>query len=168
MFPAARIGDPITHDLLVPSGVIIPSMAPPTGGPVLIEGLPAAYVTCMTACTGVISLGIAHPPIPGPQPPIVKGSLTVQVYNLPAARWMPSGDVSACGVFLGDPKLAAMRTVLIGDVGTANPGSPSVGGQGATASGAANPVPPAQAFQNAAESGAPLVCKGPCEACGHI
>ncbi len=150
MFPAARIGDPVTHDMLVPSGVIIPSLAPPTGGPVLIEGLPAAYVTCMTACTGVISVGIAHPPIPGPQPPIVKGSLTVHIYNLPAARWMPSLDVSACGVFLGDPKLAAMRTVLIGDVGTANPG------------------PAATAFHNAAASGAALVCKGPCEACGQI
>lgn len=150
MFPAARIGDPVTHDMLVPSGVIIPSLAPPTGGPVLIEGLPAAYVTCMTACTGVISVGIAHPPIPGPQPPIVKGSLTVHIYNLPAARWMPSLDVSACGVFLGDPKLAAMRTVLIGDVGTANPG------------------PASMAFHNAAASGAALVCKGPCEACGHI
>jgi uncharacterized Zn-binding protein involved in type VI secretion len=150
MFPAARIGDPVTHDMLVPSGVIIPAMTPPTGGPVLIEGLPAAYVTCMTACSGAISLGIAHPPIPGPQPPIVKGSLTVHIYNLPAARWMPSLDVSACGVFLGDPKLAAMRTVLIGDVGTANPGTP------------------AAAFQKAAESGAALVCKGPCEACGQL
>jgi len=152
MFPAARLTDPVTHDMLVPSGVIGPPMTPPTGGPVIIEGLPAAYVTCTTVCTGVISGGIVHTPIPGPQPPIIKGSLTVHIYNLPAARWTPSGDLSVCGVFLGDPKLAAMRTTLIGDVG----------------SGSANAGTPAMAFAKAAESGAPLVCKGPCEACGQM
>jgi uncharacterized Zn-binding protein involved in type VI secretion len=114
MFPAARIGDPITHDMTVPCGVI----APPVGGPpptVMIEGMPAAYVTCVCACTGVISAGIAHPP-PPPTPPllIVKGSMTVLINGMPAARWSPALDVGACGVFLGDPKMAAMRTVLIG------------------------------------------------------
>ena len=152
MFPAARIGDPITHDMLVPSGVIGPSMAPPSGGPVLIEAMPAAHVTCTTVCSGAVSAGVAHPPVPGPQPPIVKGSLNVLIYNMPAARWAPSGDVSACGVFLGDPKLTATRTVLIGDVGA----------------GSANAASPAAAFVNAAKSGAALVCKGPCKACGQI
>jgi uncharacterized Zn-binding protein involved in type VI secretion len=113
MFPAARIGDPITHDLLVPSGVIGPPMTPPTGGPVIIEGLPAAFVTCTVVCTGAISVGLAHPPPPIP-PPIVKGSLTVLIYTFPAARWVMSGDMGACSVQLGDPKLIPTRTVLIG------------------------------------------------------
>ncbi len=68
-------------------------------------------------------MGPMHPPIPGPQPPIVKGSMTVLIHNMPAARWVPSLDVSGCGVFLGDPKLAAVRTVLIGDVGMGAVGS---------------------------------------------
>jgi uncharacterized Zn-binding protein involved in type VI secretion len=116
MFPAARIADPITHDMLVPCGVIGPPLVPPTGGPVIIEGLPAAYVTCTVLCTGVITGGIVHPPVPPPlpPPPIVKGSMTVFIYNMPAARWVMSGDFGACGVFLGDPKLIAMRRVLIG------------------------------------------------------
>ncbi len=112
MFPAARVGDPITHDLVAPCGVIAPA---PTGpAKVLIEFLPAAHVGCLTPCTGVITGGIVHPPIPGPQPPIVKGSATVQINFMPAARWAPSGDLSACGVFLGMPAAAAARTVIIG------------------------------------------------------
>ena len=113
MFPAARIGDPITHDLTVPSGVIGPPLG---GGPptVMIEGMPAAFVTCTVVCTGVISAGIVHPPPPPPPPPIVKGSATVMINFMPAARWSPSPDIGACGVFLGDPKLAATRTVFIG------------------------------------------------------
>jgi len=115
MFPAARKGDPITHDLVVPSGVIGPPLSGPCPmGPVLIEGLPAAHVGCTAICTGVISAGIVHPPPPGPPLPIVKGSLTVLIHGMPAARWAPSGDVAGCGVFLGDPKLVGTRTVLIG------------------------------------------------------
>jgi uncharacterized Zn-binding protein involved in type VI secretion len=119
MFPAARKGDPVTHDMLIPSGVIGPPLTGPcpTGGPVLIEFLPAAHVTCLAICTGMTSLGPAHPPPVPPAPPgfpIVKGSMTVLIHNFPAARWTPSGDLAACGVFLGLPSLAAMRTVLIG------------------------------------------------------
>lgn len=118
MFPAARKGDPITHDLLVPSGVIGPPMTGPCPqGMVLIEGLPAAHVSCMAVCTGAITGGVAHPPVPPPLPPgvpIVTGSTSVLIHGMPAARWSPSPDVSACGAFLGDPKLAATRTVLIG------------------------------------------------------
>lgn len=113
MFPAARIGDTITHDQTVPCGAI----GPPMGGPpptVLIEGMPAAFVTCTVACTGAISLGLVHPPPPGPPPPLTSGSATVLINNMPAVRWFPSPDVGPCGVFLGDPKLAATRTVLIG------------------------------------------------------
>lgn len=120
MFPAARIGDPITHDMLIPCGVIGPGLPVPCplcgAAPVLIEGLPAAHVGCSCVCTGAISGGIAHPPVPppAPPPPIIMGSMTVLIHGLPAARWTPAVDMGACGVFLGDPKLAAMRTVLIG------------------------------------------------------
>jgi uncharacterized Zn-binding protein involved in type VI secretion len=127
MFPAARIADPITHDMLVPSGMIGPAAPAPcpmcAAMPVMIEGLPAAHVMCTCICSGAITGGVAHPPIPGPQPPIIKGSLTVMIHGMPAARWAPSLDVSGCGVFLGDPKLAALRTVLIGDVGMGAAGS---------------------------------------------
>ncbi|HEX4128601.1 MAG TPA: hypothetical protein VHZ24_01075 [Pirellulales bacterium] len=114
MFPAARIGDPITHDLTVPCGVIAPPVNGPAPNPVMIEMMPAAYVTCQAVCSGVIAAGLAHPPVPGPQPPIVKGSTTVMINFQWAARWAPSGDVAGCGVFLGMPPLAATRTVLIG------------------------------------------------------
>ncbi len=120
MFPAARKGDPITHDMLVPSGIIgIPATGPcppPVMGPVLIEGLPAAHVGCIAICTGVITGGIVHPPVPVHPfgTPIIKGSLTVMIHGMPAARWSPAPDLAACGVFLGDPKLAATRRVLIG------------------------------------------------------
>src|SRR2546427_1170374 len=85
MFPAARKGDPITHDMLVPCGVIGPPISGPCPGfgPVIIEGLPAAHVLCTVICTGVISAGIIHPPLPVP-PPIVKGSMTVFIHGMPA------------------------------------------------------------------------------------
>lgn len=121
MFPAARLADPITHDMLVPCGVIGPSAPVPcpqcAAAPVIIEGMPAAHVLCSVVCSGAISAGIVHPPLPippAPPPPIVKGSATVFIHGMPAARWVPSMDMAACGAFLGDPKLAAMRTVLIG------------------------------------------------------
>ncbi|MFO0961197.1 MAG: hypothetical protein U0800_27770 [Isosphaeraceae bacterium] len=123
MFPAARIGDPITHDMLVPCGVIGPGVPVPcpmcAAMPVIIEGMPAAHVTCSCVCTGVVTGGIVHPPPPPPipPPPIVKGSLTVMIHGLPAARWAPAPDLGACGVFLGNPALAAIRTVKIGDIG---------------------------------------------------
>ncbi len=124
MYPAARIGDPITHDQLIPCGVIGPSAPVPCplcgAMPVIIEMLPAAHVGCTCICTGVITGGIIHPPPPPPvpPPPIVKGSLTVFIHGMPAARWVPSLDIGACAVFLGDAKLLPMRTVLIGDVGS--------------------------------------------------
>lgn len=117
MFPAARKGDPITHDLLAPAGLI----GPPVTGmcpmpPVMIEVLPAAHVGCIAICTGVISVGMVHPPMPVPPfgTPIIKGSVTVLIHSMPAARWAPSGDLAACGVFLGMPPLIATRTTLIG------------------------------------------------------
>jgi uncharacterized Zn-binding protein involved in type VI secretion len=124
-FPAARKGDPITHDMLIPCGVIGPPMTgpcPPPMNPVMIEGLPAAHVNCTVVCTGAITGGVAHPPPPPPIiPPIVKGSMTVLIHNMPAARWVMSGDMGACTVQLGDAKLMGMRTTLIGDVGMGSP-----------------------------------------------
>lgn len=124
MFPAARKGDPVTHDMLVPSGVIgLPPSGPcPPGvtGPVMIEFLPAAHVGCAVVCSGVITGGIAHPPIVPPPPVgppnlIVKGSMTVMIHSMPAARWVPSGDMTVlCGVFLGLTALVPTRRVLIG------------------------------------------------------
>jgi uncharacterized Zn-binding protein involved in type VI secretion len=113
MFPAARIGDPVTHDLVAPAGIIGPPLAPPSGGPVLIEGQPAATAGCTVICSGALSVGVAHPPPPLPAP-ITAGSGTVLIQGKPAARWAPAPDVGACGVFLGDPKQAATRKVLIG------------------------------------------------------
>jgi len=115
MFAAARWGDPATHDMSVPSGTIVPpTSGPMPGGMVMIEGMPAAYATCGVACTGVISGGLMHPPPPGPPLPVVKGSATVLVNKMPAARWFPSGDLAACGVFLGLPAMLGTRRVFIG------------------------------------------------------
>jgi uncharacterized Zn-binding protein involved in type VI secretion len=126
MFPAARKGDPVSHDLIVPSGVIGPPITGPCAppfSPVMIEFLPAAHVNCTVVCSGATSFGLIHPPPvpPAPPPPIVIGSPTVLIHGQPAARWM--SDTSACGVLLGDIKLVATRTVWIGDFGLgAGPG----------------------------------------------
>ena len=111
--PAARIVDPVTHDMVVPSGVIAPMPSPSM---VFIEGLPAARVGDIAVCSGVVSGGIVHPPVPAPPfgTPISVGSTSVMIDFRPAARWAPSMDVAGCGVFLGDPKLAATRKVIIG------------------------------------------------------
>lgn len=117
MFPPARIGDPITHDKLVPCGLI----GPPAPGPpcmVIIEGLPAARLGDFVTCTGALSVGLAHPPQAGPPPsvppsvPIIAGSAVVMIGGTPAPRWVV--DTGACGVFLGDEKMLASRKVLIG------------------------------------------------------
>ena len=110
MFAAARVGDPLTHDMLVPCGTIAIPAGPPT---TIIENMPAATVGCMCACTGGIMMGSVHPPPPLPVP-IANGSSSVFINYMPAARWAPSGDAAGCGVFLGDPKAAASRQTFIG------------------------------------------------------
>ena len=112
MFEPARIGDPITHDMLVPSGAIGPPLGLPMPS-VVIEGQPAANAACTVLCTSVTSAGPAHPPTPLPVP-IVKGSATVLICGAPAVRWSPGPDFGPCGAFIGDPKLAFLRTVKIG------------------------------------------------------
>jgi uncharacterized Zn-binding protein involved in type VI secretion len=134
MFPAARVTDPITHDNNVPSGIISGPGVPT----VLIEFLPAAVMGNQVACTGVISGGIAHPPMPPlPNPPIILGCPTVMIGGMPAARWIVS--ITACGAFLGLLPLMATRTVFIGDIGGAGGG-----GGGGGAAGAGPGGPPAQ------------------------
>lgn len=118
--PAARKGDPVTHDMVVPAGVIGPPVTGPCPmAPVIIEFLPAAHVMCNAICSGATSGGPVHPPMgtppATPPDPIVTGSMTVFIHGMPAARWAPSGDVTVCGAFLGLPALAAERTVIIGD-----------------------------------------------------
>lgn len=119
MFPGARILDPVTHDMLVPSGMI----AVPAPGPVnvLTENMPAAKVGDFVQCTGMTAAGPAHPPLLGAPPamlppppfaPISKGSMTVLINNKPAGRWVV--DMAGCGTFLGDPKMIPMRKTLIG------------------------------------------------------
>ena len=111
--PAARIGDPLTHDSLTPCGAITPMPSPSM---VIIEGLPAARVGDIAACTGVTAAGPIHPPVPTPPfgTPIALGSMTVMIDFRPAARWIPSMDVAGCGVFLGNPTMIAMRKTIIG------------------------------------------------------
>jgi uncharacterized Zn-binding protein involved in type VI secretion len=117
MLPAARIGDTITHDKLVPSGVIGPPM-PGATLTVIIEGMPAACLGDFVTCTGMTTPGPMHPPQAGPPPaippsmPIAAGSATVLIGGRPAARWIM--DTGGCGVFLGDPKLLVTRKVMLG------------------------------------------------------
>lgn len=93
--PAARIGD--MHVCPMVTG-IVPHVGgpilPPGGIPTLIGGIPAARATDMCICVG-------------PPDVIVKGSATVMIGKMPAARM---GDFTAHGgtIVLGLP------TVLIG------------------------------------------------------
>ncbi len=139
-FMAARVGDQTAH-----FGTIGPYV---TGISCLVNigGQPAATATNPHIC----------PMFDGPKPHvggvISKGSTTVKIGFLPAARVM---DPIQCP---GPPGVITMGapTVYIGDVG---------GGAGG---GAGDPSPVAAAFCKAAESGAALVCKGPCAACGQV
>jgi lysine-specific metallo-endopeptidase family protein len=70
-------------------------------------------MACAVVCAGTLTAGVAHPPPPVP-PLIVVGAGTVFIHGKFAARWSPAPDLAACGVFLGDPKLSATRTVFIG------------------------------------------------------
>ena len=154
--PAARLTD--MHVCPMVTGIV-----PHVGGPILpvcaptvLTGkLPQARVTDMLTCVG-------------PPDVIVKGSATVFVSGLPAARMLDStahGGVIMLGCF----------TVLIGDSasGGGSPGAGKLAGysppppampnaSGALASAAALSSPKAQAatLRTAAQSGAPF-----CERC---
>jgi len=119
---------------------MVTGVVPHVGGPILPPGCPTVLVGMLPAAR-VSDMATCV----GPPDVIAMGSFTVLIGNMPAARL---GDMTAHGgsIILGLP------TVMIGDAG----------------SGGANPGPALAAFQNAAASGAPLVCKGPCPACGHM
>jgi uncharacterized Zn-binding protein involved in type VI secretion len=108
MPPAARVGDMHTCPMVTPGTPPIPHVGGPilpVGCPtVLIGGMPAARQTDMAVCVG-------------PPDMIAKGSLTVKIGFLPAARL---GDPTAHGgvIVVGFP------TVMIGDAGS----SPAQGG----------------------------------------
>jgi uncharacterized Zn-binding protein involved in type VI secretion len=84
----------------------------------------------------------------GPTDVIAKGSPTVIVGNQMQAR---IGDSTVRGGVI----VSGCPTVLVGEVGMGRSVTVDVGG-------------PVGAFKNAAQSGTPLVCKGPCQACGTI
>jgi uncharacterized Zn-binding protein involved in type VI secretion len=168
--PAARDSDMHTCPMVTPGTPPIPHVGGPilpTGCPtVLIGYLPAARVSDMAVCVG-------------PPDVIAKGSMSVVIGSLPAAR---VGDQTAHGGVI----VAGELTVMIGDSGSGSGGAGGAGASGsssattravggpgpgmatdfATAFTLAGPV--AEAFTNAAQSGAALVCKGPCPACGHL
>lgn len=128
--PAARVTDLHTCPLVSPGPV------PHVGGPilptcsinVLTGGLPQARVTDKALCVGPVDM-------------IVKGSASVLVNNLPAAR---IGDTTTHGGVI----VTGCPTVLIGD---------AMGGAGFFgASGAAPPVDK-PCMKAAAEEGSPFV-----------
>jgi uncharacterized Zn-binding protein involved in type VI secretion len=98
MPPAARITDMHTCPMQTPGIPPIPHVGgpilPPCAPTVIIGGLPAARVTDLCTCVG-------------PPDVIVKGSVTVMINFLPAARL---GDMTAHGgvIVIGCP------TVMIG------------------------------------------------------
>ena len=98
MPPAARVTDMHTCPMQTPGLPPIPHVGgpllPPGVPTVLINSLPAAVVGTMATCVG-------------PPDSVVKGSATVMIANMPAAR---IGDTTAHGgsIVMGSP------TVMIG------------------------------------------------------
>lgn len=155
MPPAARITDIHTCPMVSPGPV------PHVGGPILPPGspmvligmLPAARVGDMAVCVG-------------PPDAIVKGSPTVMIGYMPAAR---IGDTTSHGGAI----VSGFPTVMIGDAGSggAGGGGGAGAGIGKAAGGAVRGSGPASvvaSFREAFEKIAPLVCKGPCPACGRL
>jgi len=99
MPPAARVSDMHTCPMATPAVPPIPHVGgpilPPCSTDVMIAFLPAARVSDKALCP------------PAPPDIIVKGSMTVMINNLPAARM---GDLTAHGgvIVMGEP------TVMIG------------------------------------------------------
>ena len=99
MPPAARLTDMHTCPMATPPGIphVGGPILPPCSPNVLIGFLPAARVTDKCLCVG-------------PPDVIVKGSGTVMINNLPAAR---IGDNTAHGGVI----VAGCPTVMIGEMG---------------------------------------------------
>ena len=154
---------------------LVTVLVPHVGGPILPPGCPTVIIGFMPAAR-VGDMAVCVAPVPDV---IAMGSLGVVIGFMPAARM---GDLTAHGgtIAIGCP------TVIIGDTGGgagggAGGGSGGGGGGGLTPPAGAGPDlmtdfatqfilagPVGNAFTEAAHSGAPLVCTGPCEACGHL
>lgn len=127
--PAARVSDMHTCPMVSPGPV------PHVGGPiiptcslnVITGGMPQARVTDKCVCVGPIDM-------------IVKGSASVLVNNLPAAR---IGDQTTHGGVI----VTGFPSVLIGDAG----GGGNMGAGGAIA------APAADCLTNAARNSSPFV-----------
>lgn len=142
--PAARVGDMHVCPMVNPGPV------PHVGGPILppcmvtviTGGMPQARITDMAVCAG-------------PPDVIVKGSATVLVGSLPAARL---GDNTAHGGVI----VVGMPTVLIGDAGGGGGGGGGgPGGMGSSVPAVfGNPSAQAKAMIAAAKFGTPF-----CEKC---
>lgn len=136
---AARLSD--MHTCPMVSGLV-----PHVGGPIL----PACAVTVLTCQLPQARVGDMLTCV-GPPDTIVKGSATVMVNNMPAARL---GDTTAHGgvIVMGAP------TVIIGDAGGGGGGAVA---PGLTSAGAyAAPKAQAKALIMAARDGTPF-----CERC---
>ena len=119
---------------------MVTGTVPHVGGPIVSPGCPTVLIGSLPAAR-VSDMAICV----GPPDTIAKGSTGVLIGSMPAAR---IGDSTAHGGVI----VVGMPTVLIGDGG---------GGGGAASD-------PASAFVQAARDASPLVCKGPCEACGQL
>ena len=130
--PAARVTDMHSCPMVTPGTPPIPHVGGPimpTCSPnVITGGLPQARVTDKCVCVGPVDV-------------IVKGSASVLINNLPAAR---IGDTTTHGGVI----VTGWPTVLIGD---------AVGGGGFM--GASGSAPPVErpCMKKAARSGAPFV-----------
>jgi uncharacterized Zn-binding protein involved in type VI secretion len=100
-FPAARVTDMHVCPMIAPGVPPIPAVGGPIMPPCMVTvitvGIPQARVTDMCMCTP-----------PTPPHPIAKGSMTVFVGGLPAARM----GVDMCS--FGGPIMTGAPTVLIG------------------------------------------------------
>ena len=139
MPPAARVTD--MHVCPMVTGIV-----PHVGGPILppcapnviTGGLPQAKVGDMLTCVG-------------PPDVIIKGSATVLVLGMPAARMF---DNTAHGGMI----MLGMPNVLIGDAGSGGGGGS--GGAGLASVGSfANPAAQAKAMIAAAKDGTPFCAK---------
>lgn len=155
--PAARVGDMHVCPMVTPGTPPVPHVGgpilPPCSVNVLTGAIPQARITDMCVCVG-------------PPDTIAKGSATVLVNKLMAARM---GDLCAHGgtISIGLP------TVLIGDAGGGGGGAPGVAkapkhnaaneqeGAFSTAAAFIAPVQQVIAYKNAAEQAKPF-----CERCG--
>ena len=152
--PAARITDMHTCPMVTPGLPPIPHVGGPIIGPcspnVITCGLPQARITDQCICVG-------------PPDVIVKGSMTVLVNTLQAAR---IGDMTVHGGVI----VTGCPTVLIGDQGGGGGGAGAGGGGGieaeelvSSASGMSAPGEQAATQIKAAETGKPF-----CEVCARL